>query len=384
MTKLAWRRTWFQVHKWLGLLLAVLIVPICLTGSALVWHDALEKIVEPQRYAVSGETLLAPDAYVAAATTRLKPGDRIAQLSFPDHRGPVTVAAAPEPEPAGAGAPRGGPPPRTLFFLDPPTAQVLEVGTNRGGLIQFLHVLHGSLQIPGGWGRSIVGWIGVAMMVSAFTGLWLWWPTIGRVRRGLRWGRHPNTDTNIHQTFGFWVALPLFVLSLTGAWISFPRFFGALAGPAPQAQRGPDRAALARARPLERTKLDVTSAIARARATMPGKVAQVTWPTDRKADWSVRLQPAEGPLATVSVADDGGVAALAPQQGGVARLMRRVHDGTDMGIVWQVIIFIGGIIPAVLAVTGIIMWWRARGWKARLAEKRKLFGVAKRVSAGGR
>lgn len=64
--------------------------------------------------------------------------------------------------------------------------------------------------------------------------------------------------------------------------------------------------------------------------------------------------------------------------------MRRVHDGTDMGIVWQVIIFIGGIIPAVLAVTGIIMWWRARGWKARLAEKRKLFGVAKRVSAGGR
>jgi uncharacterized iron-regulated membrane protein len=34
-----------------------------------------------------------------------------------------------------------------------------------------------------------------------------------------------------------------------------------------------------------------------------------------------------------------------------------------MGLVWQVVIFLGGIIPALLSVTGIIIWWRAR--KAR-------------------
>ena len=34
------RALWLQVHKWIGLILAVLIVPISLTGSALVWHEA--------------------------------------------------------------------------------------------------------------------------------------------------------------------------------------------------------------------------------------------------------------------------------------------------------------------------------------------------------
>ena len=49
-----------------------------------------------------------------------------------------------------------------------------------------------------------------------------------------------------------------------------------------------------------------------------------------------------------------------PQPETVARLMRRIHDGTGMGTFWQVIIFIGGIIPAVLAVTGIMMWLNMR------------------------
>jgi uncharacterized iron-regulated membrane protein len=45
--------------------------------------------------------------------------------------------------------------------------------------------------------------------------------------------------------------------------------------------------------------------------------------------------------------------------------MRRWHDGTDMGPVWQTVIFLGGIIPALLSITGIVIWWRAR--KARRA-----------------
>ena len=45
--------------------------------------------------------------------------------------------------------------------------------------------------------------------------------------------------------------------------------------------------------------------------------------------------------------------------------MRRWHDGTGMGFVWQLIIFLGGIIPAALSVTGILMWWRARQWRTR-------------------
>ena len=61
--------------------------------------------------------------------------------------------------------------------------------------------------------------------------------------------------------------------------------------------------------------------------------------------------------------------------------MRRWHDGTGMGLVWQIVIFIGGIIPALLAVTGIVMWLRSRGWRAELTQKRKGQGIG--AAAGG-
>jgi uncharacterized iron-regulated membrane protein len=367
MTKQAWRRTWFQVHKWIGLILAIVIIPLSLSGAALVWDEALDRVVNPARFAVTGETLLAPDAYVAAARTVLKPGDRIAQLTLPGEDGPVIVAAAP----AGKAVARPGPPQRTMVYVDPPTARVLEVAASGGGLLRFLHVLHGSLQIPG-VGRSIVGWIGVFMMVSSFTGLWLWWPMVGKWLRGLRWRRHRNTDTNLHYLMGFWIALPLFVLSLTGAWISFPAFFAALSGGAPARSPGPDRAAMARAKPLASPAQPLAAVIDKAEVASRGKLRSVAWPTDLSADWTVTFAGKGGPGAAVKVADDTGTALAAPArpQGGIARLMRQIHDGTGMGAVWQAIIFIGGILPAALAVTGVIMWWRARGWKSKLAARR--------------
>src|SRR4028119_237184 len=84
-----------------------------------------------------------------------------------------------------------------------------------------------------GFGRQIVGWIGVAMLLSSLSGLWLWWPLKGRFSRGLRWKRSPDLSGNLHHQGGFWIALPLAVLSLTGAWISFPAAFAALSGDAP-------------------------------------------------------------------------------------------------------------------------------------------------------
>ena len=63
------RALWLSVHKWIGLLLAVLIIPISLTGSALVWHDWLDESLNPQRHEVTGAATLPPSAYAAAAET---------------------------------------------------------------------------------------------------------------------------------------------------------------------------------------------------------------------------------------------------------------------------------------------------------------------------
>ncbi len=365
MSNLAMRRAWFQVHKWIGLILAILIIPLSLSGAALVWHDAIDRALNPARYAVSGDTLLAPDAYVGAARAVLAPGDRIATLILPDGPGPVMVAAT-----AAGAKPRPGPPLRTMVYLDPPTARVLDKASSDAGIMRTVHVLHGSLLVPG-VGRTIVGWIGVALAVSCFTGLWLWWPTVGRWTRGLRWRRHRNTDTNLHHLFGFWIALPLFMLSLTGAWIAFPAFFAALVGQS-SPRGGMDRRMQASALPVAAPAEPLAVVVARASAVAPGELRSIGWPTDKSPDWTVALANGGKPAVQVKVADDTGTAVAAPARagGGVALLVRRLHDGTGMGPVWQAMIFLGGILPAVLAVTGIIMWWRARGWRAAVAARR--------------
>ena len=60
-TNMRLRALWLQVHKWIGICLAILIIPISITGAALVWHDWLDEQINPQRYAVtSSEARLTP------------------------------------------------------------------------------------------------------------------------------------------------------------------------------------------------------------------------------------------------------------------------------------------------------------------------------------
>ncbi len=101
------------------------------------------------------------------------------------------------------------------MWLDPATGKVLDKASSNGGLVRVMHNIHGSLMVPG-VGRQIVGWIGVAMLVSSLTGIWLWWPLTGSLRRGFRWKRQPTTNANLHYLTGFWIAIPLAMLSLTG------------------------------------------------------------------------------------------------------------------------------------------------------------------------
>jgi uncharacterized iron-regulated membrane protein len=367
MTKVQLRNLWFQIHKWIGLILAIAIIPICVTGAALVWHDPLERVVYPDRFAVQGSAALPATAYADAAAKVLAGEERLTRLVIPDEAGEPVQALATKPA-------KGARPDRITVFLDPADARVIEKHHVNSGIFQVMHVLHGSLMIQG-WGRPIVGWVGVAMLVSSMTGLWLWWPLTGSVRRGFRWKRHANTDTNIHHLLGFWISVPLFILSLTGVWISFPQVFSQFDGPPPQ-QRGPDRAAMARARPLEKPTTPLATAIAHAKA-LPGTVASVTFPTDLKPEWAIELRD---PAADVTVADATGAAKAEPrsprppQRQTIARLMRQIHDGQNMPFVWQLIVFLGGLLPATLSITGLIMWWRARSWRARVGERKRAAG----------
>lgn len=367
------RRLWLDVHLWIGVGLLVAIVPLCVSGSILVWHDQLDRALYAERYAVSGPAASLPvTAYAQAAEAAFGDAATLTQVRLPQEAGDPVVAVGRLKGPPGP----GGRPRNLNAWIDPPTGKVLATAEVSKGFTMVMHRLHGTLMIPE-IGRKVVGWLGWAMFVSCVTGLWLWWPRHGGFVQGLRWRRGASQLFNLHHTIGFWICLPLAVLSLTGVYISFPQTSRALFGVEQPAQRpgGPGRFAP----PIPDPKLSLGEAVSRARETAPGAaVTEVSAPTRGKEPaWRIGLKApgAERP-AMVQVVDATGE--VKPARGGpggsggpdpLSRLMRQVHDGHDMGIVWQVIIFIGGLAPAVLGVTGVVMWLRRTGRRRRLTQK---------------
>lgn len=62
------RRLWLDAHLWIGVGLLIAFVPIGLSGAILVWHNALDRALQAERYAVSGPAVaLPPEAYAAVA-----------------------------------------------------------------------------------------------------------------------------------------------------------------------------------------------------------------------------------------------------------------------------------------------------------------------------
>ncbi|HYC68717.1 PepSY-associated TM helix domain-containing protein [Brevundimonas sp.] len=386
------RRLWLDVHLWIGVGLLIAIVPISASGAILVWKAPLDRMMHADRYAVSGEAALPAGRYVAAAREAFAGRADFTQLRLPEKAGDPVVAVG---RLKGEVAP--GARPRSLtVWIDPPTARVLAAADTSQSAMQWLHRLHGSLLIPE-VGRKVVGWIGWAMFVSCATGLWLWWPRNGALLKALRWRRGPSTLFNLHHTIGFWICLPLAVLSLTGVYISFPQTSRAVFGVQPQSQDrapagrpgraegkagGPDKRASGGAPqgrfapPLATPRLTIDQAVTVAAARADGaRVISVSAPTvGREPAWRVQVeQPGQATPATLQVVDGSGE--VKPDRGGggdpVSRWMRNIHDGGDTGLLWQTIIVLGGVAPVILALSGVVMWLRRRSRRLAITRATK-------------
>jgi uncharacterized iron-regulated membrane protein len=154
----------------------------------------------------------------------------------------------------------------------------------------------------------VVGWLGWLMTLSCISGIWLWWPKAGPLTAGFRWRRGPGVLIDLHYLAGFWVAIPLAVLAVSGALISFPPFTRAMVGAfAPvspqQAGGGPGGGGGA---PLRRTELTADRAAADALAAYPGaRLLTLTLPTRGPAQpsWRIQARARDGAALNLAVED---------------------------------------------------------------------------------
>jgi uncharacterized iron-regulated membrane protein len=367
------RRLWLNVHLWIALGLVALLVPISISGGLLVWHDEIDSVVNPKRYAISApQVALQPSEYLARAEAAVaddptKP--RASALRYPEPGWPVRVLMRAQPREAGA-RPR-----LVTAYIDPPTGEILDVVDFRASLFGFLHVFHENLTIPEYSGRQIVGWAGVGMLILSLTGLWLWWPRGGDFLRALRWRRSSFFTFNLHNFIGFWISLPLAVVSATGIYLSFPQTareaMSSIAPMTPQGQRGFGQVA-------PRPALTADQALAAALAAEPnGKPVALFLPVqqrERPLTWRTQISRAgSGDIVTVTTDDRSGQTspAAVPLSGDRAAVwIRWIHEGSHSGLLWAIVVTLTGIFPTIFAVTGVIMWLRKRSDRKELAGKR--------------
>lgn len=367
------RRLWLNVHLWIGVGLCALLIPISISGGLLVWHDEIDSWFNPQRYAVSASPMLLPPVVYLAQAQEAVTSDpakpRALALRYPEPGWPMRVVMRAQPSEPGAR-------PRTLtIYLDPSTARVLDVVDFRASFFGFLHVFHENLTIPDYSGRQIVGWAGVGMLILSLTGIWLWWPRGGNFLRGLRWRRSMLFTFNLHHLLGFWISLPLAVVSATGIYLSFPHTareaMSSIASMTPQAQRGFG------GQIAQHTALTADQALAAALTAEPkGRPVALFLPVqqrERPPIWRMQISRAgSGEIVTVMTDDRSGQTsrATAPLSGDrAATWIRWIHEGSHSGIVWAIVVTLTGIFPTIFAVTGVIMWLRKRSDRKELAGK---------------
>jgi sulfite reductase (NADPH) flavoprotein alpha-component len=209
----------FQVHSIAGLVLALLLSLIALTGAIMSFEDEIVDHLNAgiMQVAPRQAPALMPDALVARLQAAQDLGKVSAVTLSSDPSAAVHVRFARDD--------RGDRP--ASLYVNPYDARVL--GSPRGeAFFATVRRLHRWLLIPGdgkGWGRPITATIALGLIVMLVSGLVLRWPRrAGSVKMWLK----PNLglsgrglQRSLHTVIGTWVLPVYLTMTLTGLYFSF-------------------------------------------------------------------------------------------------------------------------------------------------------------------
>lgn len=333
------------IHRWAGVALCLPLVLIALSGTLLLFRDSLW--VPPEWRAQAWDAAAADETLAAAldeAGTWLyadlaRPGRAFHAVGFDDGSDVAVVPVA------GSG------------LQSPPARLAVELR---------LFDLHTRLWL-GEAGRTAVRVVGPAAFLSVVIGLILWWPR-RRTWRAADLARGPTTRPallKLHLAWGGAVVVILLPLVLSGALMAHNPAIRAWLKPlSPPAEPLPAGVASMRFEPG-----DLGAAIAVARAVWPdGRLTQLsrTASGSTKLTLKFRLPGERHPngRSTISVElATGTVTALRDaRRGGIPAAYDDLLYGfhiADLGGLAQAWAWLaGGAGLLLLAVTGLVSWWR--------------------------
>lgn len=366
------RKILFWMHLSCGVVAGVLILVMSVTGVAMTYERQMIAAAAERNHvsAPVGQARLSLDELAAKARALDAEGEL--SLVFEAEPGaPVTVTAGRQ----------------TAALLNPYTGEsIADASTGTRGFMSTMRSWH---RYMGGESRSLGGilidYSNLLFVFIILSGMYLWLPAVWRWRtvRGLvlfqkSYINAKVRDFNWHHVFGIWMLVPLFLIAVSGAIISFPwasnLVYAAYGEEAPQRggggggaggrQRGeaaPEPVADAPRASLQQM-FDATT------ATVP-EWQRVTLPLRMRGDHvdvQVEIKSTErrAPRRTLEIGTADARVIAAPEVAAQSPAQRArswfrfVHTGEQYGVVGQTIAGIASLAACFLMYTGLALAYR--------------------------
>ncbi|MBB3059622.1 PepSY-associated TM helix domain-containing protein [Microbulbifer rhizosphaerae] len=363
------RKIFFTLHKYAGLTLGLLLALIGATGSLLVFDHTLDEKLAPQTVDFTPSDNLATFTEIVAAARAAVPGSIPQRVHIARAEGSPHVVRFPGPE----GAP--GP---IEVSVSPTGAQVLAVRGWGEYTMSWIYRLHYTL-LAGNTGKTVVGFMGLALLIFCISGLVIWWP------RGRRWKRAFTIKRNgnrfrfyfdLHKVCGIYLLPVLLVIAFSGVSIVFPLQVEKLVSwMMPLEPRGSwGQSQITGAPPL-----DPDTAVAISRKIFPqGELKRIYLPQNAADSYGLTFRQMGEPwrnhgASFVRLDQYSGEVLMVHDATKIAAGNQfltwqfPLHNGDALGLVGRWLVLITGLAPGLLFFTGFYLWWKKRQLANRTA-----------------
>ena len=339
------RATLAKIHRVLGLSLGLVFALMCCTGMILAFEDDLVEYLD--RDLKQTGTFQSLEQVYQAASQQLQPGERVGRIYLKTNQVRIQSKS-----------------PSRILYFDLKDGHYLGEGTQLLNNVLYLHrqLLLGNL------GRTFTMATALAILLLTPSGLYMWWPRkLKNLSQNLKiktGGSKRRLLFDIHRVGGAYVAVPLFLIALTGLNFSLLKgpyqsavHFLTGSGPLPK---------VATSKVSENSPLPFENAVTIARIALPKATPTELHPPGKAgAPVVVRLlQPGAAGPSVVTVSPTTGEVLLVQDTESMplghkltrtwlypfhsARLFGRPHQ-----FLWVLIVFTGLLLP----LTGLRLWW---------------------------
>jgi len=361
-----------KVHLWIGLPAGLILAVVGLTGSMYIFQPEVTSWLNQERLLPANEeTIFSGDKEIARYIED-KTGKKIKSLQWPLRERRIYMFMSKGDD-------------DSWYYLDQTTGEISPRSQLTGSaFFAFIKELHTNLTVgePGRWITATASLLLAIIMIG--TGLYLWWPRnwkILKTWRGIKSRFTINTNRSkkrfnydLHSVLGFYMVIPLFLMSITGAYFIYDDEIQWVVDTLTFSEDGEISNWTDKIRtefPEDKEPLTIFEALDIMDQLYPQYLKRNMWlySKDERGYYSLAFQETNtisaGPQFRIFVSIDpysGKVLSdrnpnKQPLGSRITELwLLPVHFGEFGGIVTRLIWFAGGLMPTLFLITGFIMW----------------------------